>query len=100
MPEETFNTAKGEGSGQGPIAAENQRGQGGETAMRAAKSIITTVALVLFASLNAPIAASATTLRMTWYSDGNEGEVMADLLKRFQADNKDIEVVLDQVPFK
>src|ERR1700751_3779680 len=68
--------------------------------MRAAKSIITTAALVLLTSLSAPIAAGATTLRMTWYSDGNEGEVMADLLKRFQAQNKDIEVVLDQVPFK
>ena len=41
-----------------------------------------------------------TTLRMTWYSDGNEGEVMADLLKRFEEKNKDIKIVLDQVPFK
>jgi alpha-1,4-digalacturonate transport system substrate-binding protein len=68
--------------------------------MRAATSIITTAALVLLAGLTAPVAAEATTLRMTWYSDGNEGEVMTDLLKRFQAENKDIEVVLDQVPFK
>lgn len=41
-----------------------------------------------------------TTLRLTWYSDGNEGEVMADLLKRFEEQNKDIKVILDQVPFK
>lgn len=41
-----------------------------------------------------------TTLRMTWYSDGNEGEVIADLLKRFEESNKDIHVALDQVPFK
>ncbi|MCB8822041.1 ABC transporter substrate-binding protein [Microvirga rosea] len=41
-----------------------------------------------------------TTLRMTWYSDGNEGEVMTDLLRRFEEQNKDIKVVLDQVPFK
>ena len=37
---------------------------------------------------------------MTWYSDGNEGEVMTDLLRRFEEQNKDIKVVLDQVPFK
>ena len=41
-----------------------------------------------------------TTLRMTWYSDGNEGEVMQDLLARFEKANPDIKVVLDQVPFK
>lgn len=41
-----------------------------------------------------------TTLRMAWYSDGNEGEVMTDLLRRFEEKNKDIKVVLDQVPFK
>jgi alpha-1,4-digalacturonate transport system substrate-binding protein len=45
-------------------------------------------------------AAAQTTLRMTWYSDGNEGEVMADLLRRFEDKNKDIHVVLDQVPYK
>jgi alpha-1,4-digalacturonate transport system substrate-binding protein len=100
VPEETINTAQAYGSDYGPTAAENQRAQGGETAMRAAKSIITTAALVLLTSLSTPIAAGATTLRMTWYSDGNEGEVMADLLKRFHEQNKDIEVVLDQVPFK
>jgi alpha-1,4-digalacturonate transport system substrate-binding protein len=37
---------------------------------------------------------------MTWYSDGNEGEVMADLLRRFEDENRDVHVVLDQVPFK
>jgi alpha-1,4-digalacturonate transport system substrate-binding protein len=68
--------------------------------MRAATSVITTAALVLLTSVGLSVAAGATTLRMTWYSDGNEGEVMADLLKRFQEQNKDIEVVLDQVPFK
>jgi len=45
-------------------------------------------------------AQAQTVLRMTWYSDGNEGEVIADLLKRFEEKNKDIRVVLDQVPFK
>jgi alpha-1,4-digalacturonate transport system substrate-binding protein len=45
-------------------------------------------------------AEAQTVLRMTWYSDGNEGEVMADLLRRFEDKNRDIHVVLDQVPFK
>ena len=55
---------------------------------------------LLAASLVASNAQAQTTLRMTWYSDGNEGEVMADLLRRFEEQNKDIKVVLDQVPFK
>ncbi len=55
----------------------------------------------LFAvSLGMSQAYAQTTLRMTWYSDGNEGEVMSDLLRRFEEQNKDIKVVLDQVPFK
>lgn len=38
-------------------------------------------------------------LRFMWYSDGNEGEVMQDLLDRFEADNPDIDVVLDVVAY-
>ncbi|KPL52707.1 ABC transporter substrate-binding protein [Prosthecomicrobium hirschii] len=70
--------------------------------MRSVTSLITTFALGLAATtaLAGPVLAQSVTLRMTWYSDGNEGEVMTDLLKRFQAENKDIAVVLDQVPFK
>src|ERR671913_312943 len=55
---------------------------------------------VLIANLVAGQSEAQTTLRMTWYSDGNEGEVMSDLLRRFEGQNKDIKVVLDQVPFK
>jgi alpha-1,4-digalacturonate transport system substrate-binding protein len=58
------------------------------------------VVLLLAGLLGGTAEAQTTTLRMAWYSDGNEGEVMADLLKRFEEQNKDIEVVLDQVPFK
>jgi alpha-1,4-digalacturonate transport system substrate-binding protein len=47
-----------------------------------------------------PSALAQTQLRMTWYSDGNEGEVVSDLLRRFEARNPDIKVTLDQVPFK
>lgn len=52
------------------------------------------------AGLMALPAAAQTTLRMTWYSDGNEGEVMKDLLGRFEARNPGIKVALDTVPFK
>ena len=38
-------------------------------------------------------------LRMTWYNDGNEGEVIRDLLDRFEADNPDIKVVMDTVDY-
>ncbi len=45
-------------------------------------------------------ARAETTVRIAWYSDGNEGDVLLDLLKRFEAKNADIKVVVDQVPFK
>ena len=38
-------------------------------------------------------------LRMTWYDDGNEGQVLRDLLDQFEADNPDISVVVDTVPY-
>jgi len=47
-----------------------------------------------------PSAFAQTQLRMTWYSDGNEGEVITDILKKFEAKNPDIKVTIDQVPFK
>lgn len=42
----------------------------------------------------------ATQIRIMWYSDGNEGEVLRDLLDRFEKQNTDIKVVLDRVPYK
>src|SRR5690554_3701137 len=44
-------------------------------------------------------AAAQTELRFTWYDDGNEGQVLRDLLDRFEADNPDITVVIDTVPY-
>lgn len=38
-------------------------------------------------------------LRITWYDDGNEGEVLRDLLDRFEADNPDIRVIVDTVAY-
>lgn len=60
--------------------------------------------LVVIVALALPLAAiqaqdEPVELRMTWYSDGNEGEVMRDLLDRFEADNPDIKVVMDNVAY-
>jgi alpha-1,4-digalacturonate transport system substrate-binding protein len=56
------------------------------------------VALAASASM-ATTAFAQTELRMLWYSDGNEGEVMQDLLTRFESENPDIKVVLDNVAY-
>ena len=48
----------------------------------------------------APAAAGdAVELRIAWYDDGNEGSVLRELLARFEADNPDIKVVIDTVPY-
>ena len=48
----------------------------------------------------APAAAGdAVELRIAWYDDGNEGSVLRELLDRFEADNPDIKVVIDTVPY-
>lgn len=39
------------------------------------------------------------TLRITWYDDGNEGTILRELLDRFEAENPDIKVVVDTVPY-
>jgi len=38
-------------------------------------------------------------LRMMWYDDGNEGEVMRDLLDRFEEEHPNIKVVMDTVAY-
>ncbi len=38
-------------------------------------------------------------LRITWYDDGSEGTVLRDLLDRFEAENPDIKVTVDTVPY-
>jgi alpha-1,4-digalacturonate transport system substrate-binding protein len=47
----------------------------------------------------AAAAGEAVELRITWYDDGNEGAVLRDLLDRFEAENPDIRVVIDTVPY-
>ncbi|MBI1774646.1 MAG: carbohydrate ABC transporter substrate-binding protein [Proteobacteria bacterium] len=39
-------------------------------------------------------------LRLTWYSDGGEGDVMRDLLNRFEQKNADVKVIMDVVAFR
>src|SRR5690606_36068136 len=63
----------------------------------------TLVMLCLIAALAFPAAFTRAQepveIRITWYDDGNEGEVLRDLLDRFEAENPDITVVIDTVPY-
>lgn len=60
--------------------------------------LLSGVALAVLAS--GAIAQDATEVRIMWYSDGNEGEVIADLLDRFEQNNPDIDIVLDNVAYQ
>lgn len=50
--------------------------------------------------LLATTTALAGDVRIMWYSDGNEGEVLQDLINRFQKDNPDIHVTIDNVAYQ
>ena len=39
-------------------------------------------------------------VRLMWYSDGVEGAVIDDILKRFMAENPGINVILDNVAYQ
>jgi len=73
----------------------------GETATEAAAEATTeaTTEATEAAAGEAAPAGDVVTLRMTWYDDGSEGAVLRDLLDRFEADNPDIKVVMDTVPY-
>ncbi|MEM8662796.1 MAG: extracellular solute-binding protein, partial [Pseudomonadota bacterium] len=58
-------------------------------------TVIAAVAAAMMSST-----ALAGDVRVMWYSDGVEGEVIKDLLDRFSADNPDINVILDEVAYK
>lgn len=57
-------------------------------------------ASVLALAAAATAVGAQTELRMTWYNDGIEGEVMQAILDRFEAENPEISVTLDVVPYK
>ncbi len=59
------------------------------------KSVILGLSAALLSS-----AAFAGDVRVMWYSDGVEGEVIQDLLNRFMKDNPGINVILDNVAYK
>ncbi|HUG60193.1 MAG TPA: ABC transporter substrate-binding protein [Methylomirabilota bacterium] len=60
----------------------------------------TGTALAAFAAGLLATSALAGEVRVMWYSDGVEGEVIQDLLDRFMKDNPDIKVTLDNVAYK
>jgi alpha-1,4-digalacturonate transport system substrate-binding protein len=56
---------------------------------------IATASVCIFAG-----SAIAGEIRVACYSDGNECEVTQELAKRFEAQNADVKVVIDKVPYK
>lgn len=69
--------------------------------MRRVRSFLTTAMTAAMAlGLFMGQAMAQTEVRITWYNDGNEGEVLRDLLDRFEADNPDIKVVVDTVAYQ
>ena len=67
--------------------------------MKRKSFIFALVAMLLILSALPLVAQDAVELRLTWYDDGNEGEVLRDLLDRFEADNPDISVVVDTIAY-
>ena len=64
--------------------------------MTRTKSIIAGLALALLTTT----AALAGDVRIMWYSDGNEGDVLKDLIDRFGKDHPDIHVTIDNVSYQ
>jgi len=62
--------------------------------LRASRGTIAALASMLAA------AAFAGEIRVACYSDGNECEVTQEFAKRFEAQNPDVKVVVDKVPYK
>lgn len=64
------------------------------------KALFILLSVFVLSLLAIPLTAQeAIELRITWYNDGNEGEVLRDLLDRYQADNPGITVVIDTIPY-
>jgi alpha-1,4-digalacturonate transport system substrate-binding protein len=59
-----------------------------------------TLLAAVTAGLLASTSAFAGDVRIMWYSDGVEGDVIQDLLNRFMKDNPDIKITLDNVAYK
>jgi alpha-1,4-digalacturonate transport system substrate-binding protein len=64
------------------------------------KALFILLTVFVLSLLAIPLTAQdAVEMRITWYNDGNEGEVLRDLLDRYQADNPGITVVVDTIPY-
>jgi alpha-1,4-digalacturonate transport system substrate-binding protein len=61
------------------------------------KLVLVSLAILLLSA--AAYAQNAVEVHIMWYNDGNEGEVLQDLLTRFEKDNPGIRVVVDTVPY-
>jgi alpha-1,4-digalacturonate transport system substrate-binding protein len=59
-----------------------------------------TLLAAVAAGLLATTSAFAGDVRIMWYSDGVEGEVIQDLLNRFMQENPDIKITLDNVAYQ
>jgi alpha-1,4-digalacturonate transport system substrate-binding protein len=58
------------------------------------------VVVTALSTLTAATVAGAGEIRVQCYSDGNECEVTQDLAKKFEAQNSDVKVTIDKVPYK
>jgi alpha-1,4-digalacturonate transport system substrate-binding protein len=63
------------------------------------KKVIVVALMLLLTGAIAAQAQDVVELRITWYDDGSEGTVLRDLLDRFEAENSDIRVIVDTVPY-
>lgn len=66
-----------------------------EETMTKAKLLLATLGVGLLSTT----AAFAGDVRIMWYSDGVEGEVLQDLVNRFMKDNPDIKITIDNVSY-
>lgn len=67
--------------------------------MKKHRLLVLFVVLLTVLAVNLAAAQDAVELRITWYNDGNEGEVLRGLLDRFEADNPGVTVVLDDIGY-
>lgn len=63
------------------------------------KALLLIALLGLLLAVVPVMAQDAVELRITWYSDGNEGEVLRELLDQFEAENPGITVIIDTVDY-
>ncbi|MYE25689.1 MAG: carbohydrate ABC transporter substrate-binding protein [Chloroflexi bacterium] len=61
--------------------------------------LVLLVVLTLVMSAIPALTQDMVELRIRWYNDGSEGEVLRELLDRFEMENPDISVEIDTVPY-